>query len=174
MTDAQKELEARRQRLASLDDDLYDDGEDTPTRAPERTGTNWGMLIGILVAFAAIAFIVLDGLEAETYFYSVDQAVEKGDNIYGKHVRIKGVVETGTIDGTAGQLGHNFRISEQGVSMPVVYAKALPDTFQEGVEVVAHGKLDDNGTLHADEILVKCPSRYEGQPPTALDPQASL
>lgn len=172
MTDAQKDYEARRQRLASLDDeDLYDDA---PQPAPKRTGTNWGLLIGIVVAFAAIAFIVFDGLEAETYFFSVDQAVEKGEGIYGKHVRIKGVVEAGTIDGTAGVLGHSFKISEQGVSMPVVYSKALPDTFQEGVEVVAHGRLDDQGTLHADEILVKCPSRYEGQPPTALDPQASL
>lgn len=172
MTDTQKDYDARRQRLASLDDeDLYDD---TPQRAPERTGTNWTMLIGILVAAVAIAFIVFDGLEAETYFFSVDQAVEKGDGIYGKHVRIKGVVETGTIDGTAGVLGHRFKISEQGVSMPVVYGKALPDTFQEGVEVVAHGRLDEQGVLHADEILVKCPSRYEGQPPTALDPQASL
>ncbi|MBA2661915.1 MAG: cytochrome c maturation protein CcmE [Bradymonadaceae bacterium] len=154
----------------ALDDELLD-GPDRPSS--RREGPNWGMMIGLLVAMAAITFIVLDGLKAETYFFGVDQAVAQGSELVGKTVRIKGIVENGTIEGTPGLLGHRFRLSENGKSMQITYAKALPDTFQEGVEVVAQGRIDSSMTLNADEVLVKCPSRYEGQPPTALEPQAS-
>lgn len=151
---------------------MEDEGAPTPPQ-----GVNWGVLVALVVAMAAVSFLVFDGLKAETYFYTVDQAVARGPDLAGEHVRIKGVVETGSVEGTAGQLGHRFRISEQGKSLTVTFDKALPDTFKEGSEVVAHGEVNERLVLEADEVLVKCPSRYEGQPPTAtpegISPQAS-
>lgn len=146
------------------------------SREPASGGVNWGMMIGLLVAMVAVGFIVVDGLKSETYFYSVDEAVDRGDALVGKTVRVKGVVMAGTINGAPGELGYNFRIAEQGKSMRITYSRALPDTFQEGTEVVAQGRVDETLTLDADEVLVKCPSRYEGAPPTAHEgpgPQAA-
>ncbi|RDV39955.1 cytochrome c maturation protein CcmE [Bradymonadaceae bacterium TMQ3] len=158
---------------ADLLDEELDGYNDLPTSQAD--GPSWGLIIGVLVAIVAIAFLVLDGLEGETYFYEVDQAVAKGDDLIGKTVRVKGIVEPGSFEGVAGGIHNTFRISEQGVGMKVVYTRALPDTFQEDSEVVAQGVVDETLTLHADEVLVKCPSRYEGAPPTGaeLSPQAA-
>ena len=42
-------------------------------------------------------------------------------------------------------------------------------------DLVVQGTVNDDMTVEADEVLVKCPSRYEGNPPTAHEkPQASL
>ncbi|RAL24804.1 hypothetical protein DL240_00920 [Lujinxingia litoralis] len=161
---------------ADLDLDELDAREDLePGASSEADGPSWGLIAGVLIAIAAIGFLVFDGLQGETYFYEVDQAVAKGDDLIGKTVRIKGIVEPGSFEGEAGGIHNTFRVSEQGVGMKVVYKRALPDTFQEESEVVAQGRVDETLTLHADEVLVKCPSRYEGAPPTAteLSPQAA-
>lgn len=132
-------------------------------------------VVGIILVAAAIAFVVYDGLKSETYFYTVDQAVAQGTDLPGQRVRVKGVVEPGSIEGKDGELGRTFRIAENGKSLRVTYDKAMPDTFEESREVVVQGEVDDDMTIVADEVLVKCPSRYEGNPPTANEkPQASL
>lgn len=151
------------------DDDLFDDDLDLdlPTTSDSSGGPSWGFIIGALIAIVAVGFLVFDGLKAETYFFDVDEAVARSDKLVGELVRVRGTVEPGSYNGTDGSLDNRFRISEQGVSMTVTYQRALPDTFKEGTEVVAQGRLDEHFVLHADEVLVKCPSRYEGAPPTA-------
>lgn len=133
----------------------------------------WTVLAILLVA-AGIGFVVFDGLKSETYFYTVDQAVAQGPKLVGQHVRVKGTVEPGSVVGAAGELGRTFRIDENGKSIRVTYDKAMPDTFQENREVVVKGTVNDKMTVVADEVLVKCPSRYEAHPPTAERPRASL
>lgn len=132
-------------------------------------GFNWGLVIGLVVAATVIGFVVIDGMESETYFYTADQAVAQGPELVGQTVRIKGIVEPGTVIGKDGDLGRQFRVAEKGKSISVTYDKAMPDTFDENMEVVVSGTVNDKMVVVADEVLVKCPSRYEGNPPTASE-----
>jgi cytochrome c-type biogenesis protein CcmE len=147
-----------------LDADDLDELE--PNEESEGIG-NWPVVLAIVFAAALIGYVVMDGMESQTYFYEVDQAVAQGEDLVGQTVRIKGDVEPGSVVGEDGVLGRSFRIAHKGKSLDVRYEKALPDTFKDGVEVVVQGEVDDNYVLQADEVMVKCPSRYEGQPPTA-------
>jgi cytochrome c-type biogenesis protein CcmE len=114
-----------------------------------------------------VGYMLFDGFKSETYFYTVDQAVAQGPALPGQTIRVKGLVEPGSVVTEKGKLGTTFRVAEKGHSLAVSYDKALPDTFKEGMEVVVQGNVDSHYTLTADEVLVKCPSRYEGQAPTA-------
>ncbi len=145
-----------------LDDAAFSMEED------ESSGFRYGAVIGIVLAAILVGFMIFDGMEAQTYFYTVDEAVAQGDDLIGQTVRIKGTVEPGTIVGEDGELGRTFRVTEKGKSIKVTYNKAMPDTFDEDMEVVVQGKVDDDMVVVADEVLVKCPSRYEGAPPTAM------
>ena len=145
-----------------MDEELYLDSREEE----EDDGFNWNPIIGLVLVATALAFLFFDAFESETYFYSVDQAVAQGPEIVGKRVRVKGTVEPGSIIGNDGELGRVFRISESGKTMTVRYNKAMPDTFDESREVVVEGTVEDDLSVDAEEVLVKCPSRYEGQPPT--------
>jgi len=138
------------------------------------SGMRYAMVIGIIVAAAMIGFMIFDGMEAQTYFYTADEAVAQGSDLIGQTVRIKGVVEVGTVVGEAGKLGREFRVAEKGKSIKVSYDRAMPDTFKENAEVVVHGEVNDDLVLEADEVLVKCPSRYEGAPPTQGEHPAGI
>ena len=137
-------------------------------------GLAWWTVLGIVLVVLVVGVVIMDGFKSETYFYTVDQAVAQGTELPGQRIRVKGTVEPGSIIGNDGELGRAFRIAEGGKSIKVTYDKAMPDTFDEDMEVVVQGTVNDEMIVVADEVLVKCPSRYEGNPPTAHDQQASL
>lgn len=138
-------------------------------QAPEEDdeGLNWRLVLGVLVSAAVIGMLVVDGLGSETYFFTVDEALTHASSVEGQKIRVKGKVVDGSIESYDDRVGRSFTISAKGQTLRVEYDEAMPDTFKEGVQVVATGSLDSNQTLTAEEVLVKCPSRYEGKPPTA-------
>ncbi|GAC1356656.1 MAG: cytochrome c maturation protein CcmE [Herpetosiphon sp.] len=56
-----------------------------------------------------------------------------------------------------------------GELMTVVYAKAKPANFEEAQSIVATGRYATaDGQFHADQLLVKCPSKYQDQAQAAM------
>ncbi|MFZ1290295.1 MAG: cytochrome c maturation protein CcmE [Melioribacteraceae bacterium] len=49
-----------------------------------------------------------------------------------------------------------------GNEMKVIYNGTIPNNFESATSVVVTGKYK-NGYFHADDILTKCPSKYEEQ-----------
>ena len=158
----------------NLDYEDYEEYEGHPELTlsdDEPKGFRWGLALGVLVAAAIIGFMMMDGADSQTYFYTVDEAVALGPDLVGKTVRIKGTVEPGTVVGAPGTLARKFSVTEKGKSIKVSYDRAMPDTFDDNVEVVIQGTVNDDMVVEADEVMVKCPSRYEGAPPTATHPE---
>jgi len=52
-------------------------------------------------------------------------------------------------------------VEEGGDSMHVLYEGVKPGNFEEAIQIVAIGNYED-GTFHAEQLLVKCPSKYQG------------
>ncbi|MCB0750411.1 MAG: cytochrome c maturation protein CcmE [Ignavibacteriae bacterium] len=50
----------------------------------------------------------------------------------------------------------------KGTEMKVVYDGTIPNNFESATSVVVTGKYKD-GYFHANDILTKCPSKYEEQ-----------
>jgi len=48
-----------------------------------------------------------------------------------------------------------------GESMPVMFTGIVPDTFEDDAEVIVTGRLAANGTFEGQELVAKCPSKYE-------------
>jgi cytochrome c-type biogenesis protein CcmE len=64
----------------------------------------------------------------------------------------------------------NFQLIEEstGDSIHVVYHGVKPSTFEEAVSIVAVGRFDGQ-EFTAEQVLTKCPSKYEGQDPSQHD-----
>ena len=52
-------------------------------------------------------------------------------------------------------------VEEGGETMTVLYEGVKPGNFEEAVQIVAIGNYGD-GVFHAEQLLVKCPSKYQG------------
>ena len=45
--------------------------------------------------------------------------------------------------------------------MTVVYNGAKPDLLRDEAQAIMTGKLGEDGVFYADELLLKCPTKYE-------------
>ena len=52
-------------------------------------------------------------------------------------------------------------VEEDGDTMTVLYEGVKPGNFEEAVQIVAVGSYRE-GVFHAEQLLVKCPSKYQG------------
>ncbi|MEE9441365.1 MAG: cytochrome c maturation protein CcmE [candidate division Zixibacteria bacterium] len=50
---------------------------------------------------------------------------------------------------------------ESDFRLKVIYGGVVPGNFEQATSVVAKGRYD-NGVFVADQLLVKCPSKYQG------------
>ncbi len=96
----------------------------------------------------------------------------------GQHARVHGYVATGSIQRDVSAREVRFAVQNDpphaggapGPLLPVVFASLeTPDLFKDGAEVVVEGQLLSAGAgnrFHADKVMAKCPSKFEGMDPT--------
>ena len=116
---------------------------------------------GVLLA---MGFLVWAGLGREgglAYFVTVSE-FRKQHTATSAGVRVNGKVADGSIHRLPSGQDVSFVMTDGQTTLPVSYHGIIPDTFVEGADVVVKGSLDaQSGTFHADELLAKCPSKYE-------------
>lgn len=103
------------------------------------------------------------------YYKTVDEVMADPSAWIGKTLRVHGHVEAGSIaERIAGQrIERHFVVESRGARLTVEHTGPKPDTFRDLAEVVVKGKMvraGDGYRLRANELMAKCPSKYEGQP----------
>jgi len=81
-----------------------------------------------------------------------------------KTVQVIGVLVDGQsqVDAETGALQFSLREADTDERMDVVYTGGpKPGNFEQADKIVAVGKFDQ-GTFKASQLLVKCPSKYQG------------
>ena len=119
-------------------------------------------IIGGVLIVLAIVFLIYSGIQSNaTYFLTVDELYAKGEAQYNRPVRVSGKVVGETIAFNNRDLLLSFDItSETGETMPVVFNGPKPDQMRHDAEAILQGKYDGS-EFTAQELLLKCPSRYE-------------
>jgi cytochrome c-type biogenesis protein CcmE len=148
-------------------------------------------IIGGLAILGAVIFLGINAMKAGAeYFYTIDELYSQGQSVVGKPLRISGAVigdtiqydpETLTLTFTVAHIpADNQLLEEEGGlaealhaavtdstrnRLQVVYIGPKPDLLQDEAQAIMTGKLDENGVFQAEELLLKCPTRYEGAVP---------
>jgi cytochrome c-type biogenesis protein CcmE len=144
-------------------------------------------MLGGMLILAAVVYLIASSTQANAeYFMTVDELKEDGAAAVGKSLRLSGAVIGDTIQYDPQTLtltfeiahvtGDNKEIEAQGglaevlyvaVNDPtrqrvtVIYVGVKPDLLRNEAQAIMTGKLDENGIFHAEELLLKCPTRYE-------------
>jgi cytochrome c-type biogenesis protein CcmE len=112
---------------------------------------------------ASMAFLLYAAISQEggglSYYVTVDEFLSEPPE--GSNFRVKGKVKDGTIERMPSGMDVAFVMTEGGRDLSVSYHGIIPDTFVDGAEVVVEGDLGGDGRFVADNMLAKCPSKYE-------------
>jgi cytochrome c-type biogenesis protein CcmE len=130
----------------------------------------------LLLLLAAGALLVVAGyfvnraFQSNLMFYLTPAEIAAGGPRTKGTLRVGGMVQAGSMQrAAAGSLDVRFTLVDGDSTVPVTFHGVLPDLFAEGKGAIAQGKLDDNGTLKATEVLAKHDENY--MPPKAHPPK---
>jgi cytochrome c-type biogenesis protein CcmE len=136
---------------------------------------------------AAVVYLITSSTQANAeYFMTVDELKADGEAAYGKSLRLSGAVIGDTVQYDPQTLtltfeiahvtGDNKEIERQGglaealyqavidptrQRVKVVYVGPKPDLLRGEAQAIVTGKLNADGVFIAEELLLKCPTRYE-------------
>ena len=153
-------------------------------------------VIGGLLILGAVVFLIWTSTAANAeYFLTIDELDAKGSSILDKNLRVSGAVLGDSIQYDAQSLTLSFEVAhvpgdnaeletEGGLAealhqavmdpsrarMKVVFVGAKPDLLRNEAQAIMTGHLGNDGIFYADELLLKCPTRYE----EAVPKQAGL
>ena len=123
-----------------------------------------GKHIIIIVLIALSAGLAYDSIANYMNPYIPVSDITRNKTQYeGKSLQVIGVVKPGSLirsdDGSI-----SFTLKDDGGSILVTYRGVPPQNLeQEGNQVVVLGTLGTDGEIDSTQLLVKCPSKYEGE-----------
>ncbi len=153
-------------------------------------------VIGGILILGAVVFLIWSSTAANAeYFLTIDELNAKGSSIVDRNLRVSGAVIGDSIQYDAPNLKLSFEVAhvpadnaelatEGGLAdalhqavldpsrsrMKVVYVGPKPDLLRNEAQAIMTGHLAADGTFYAEELLLKCPTRYE----EAIPAQAGL
>jgi cytochrome c-type biogenesis protein CcmE len=144
-------------------------------------------ILGGLLILAAVVYLIFSSTQASAeFFLTVNEVKAQGQSVVGKNLRLSGAVVGDSIQYDANTLtlsfdvahvpGDNADIEAQGglakvlhaavidptrARVKVIYIGPKPDLLRDEAQAIMTGHMATDGIFHADELLLKCPTRYE-------------
>lgn len=155
---------------------------------------SWKFIIGGALILAAVVYLIFSSTKANAeYFMTVDELNARGSQAIGQNLRISGAVIGTTIQYDASTMNVGFEIAQvpgdtatvedQGglaavlhaavtdptrARLTVLYHGPKPDLLKDEAQAIMTGHLGEDGIFYADELLLKCPTKYEEAVPSQV------
>jgi cytochrome c-type biogenesis protein CcmE len=172
---------------------------DTARPRLKSSGGKMKFMIGGLLIIAAVVYLIVSSLQSSgQYFLTVQELQAKGSAMLGRDVRVSGAVMGDTIQydpktltlrftvanvpgdqkvidqqGGLAAVLHQAVINPKAEHLQVVYVGVKPDLLRNEAQAIMTGKLGQDGTFTASELLLKCPTKYQDAVPNQVDNSSS-
>jgi len=119
------------------------------------------VLGGIVVAVVIGVLIITSFSGSTSEYLSVAEVKALGPD-QARDSRVAGEIVPNSVDWSTRDLHLTFAIEDDTGNLDISYHGPQPDMLVDAVEAVVVGKYDpDSQVFEAEELLMKCPSKYE-------------
>ena len=118
------------------------------------------ILIGLATLSTAVALVMTAFEDNIVYFHSPTDIATRTDLQKDRRLRLGGLVKQGSWQKESDGLTHKFFVTDTAHDIRVAYKGIMPDLFREGQGVVMEGRLQQDGSFRADEVLAKHDENY--------------
>lgn len=165
--------------------------ETTGDRSQGRTK----FLIGGLLIVAAVVYLIASSTQATAQYYlTIDELNARADTVSDRDIKISGAVDGESIEYESSSLTLRFtivnvpadldeieaagglaKVLADAVNDPtasrlqVEYIGPMPDLLRHEAQAIVTGRVRADSVFEADELLLKCPTRYEEAVPLQSD-----
>jgi cytochrome c-type biogenesis protein CcmE len=135
---------------------------------PEVGGLSPAVKIGVVLVMlaAAVGFLFFGSQATDAFVYCklVSEVMAQPGEYAGRQLRVEGELEQGSVRFREKPCEWRFVLGSSGQQMPVRFPQCVvPDTFRDGqgLSVTVQGTLQDEGWFLANQVIPRCPSKYE-------------
>lgn len=154
-------------------------------------------IIGGLLILAAVVYLIFSSTQqAAEYFLTVDEITAQGNSVIDRNLRLSGAVLGDTIQydpqtltltfevahvpgdnaeiealGGLAEVLHSAVIDPTRSRIKVIYVGPMPDLLRNEAQAIMTGHLGTDGIFYAEELLLKCPTKYEEAVPEQVSTQ---
>jgi cytochrome c-type biogenesis protein CcmE len=154
---------------------------------PRSSGGRLKFLIGGGLILLAVVYLIVSSTQASgQYFLTVQELQARAPTLGDRSVRVSGAVIGNSIhydakslvltftlanvpadmnevnrEGGLAAVLHAAVLNPQAARMQVLYVGPDPDLMRDEAQAIVTGRLAADGVFHADELLLKCPTRYQ-------------
>lgn len=146
-------------------------------------------IVGGALIFIAVVLLVITSIKGNAQYYLTIDELKSSPDKWGQAVRISGVVlgDTIALDPKSDQISfqvvnipgdmktiedmggiaavlHQAATDPTAVPLTVLYHGVKPDLLKDEAQAIMTGKMQSDGSFLADELLLKCPSKYQEAP----------
>lgn len=144
-------------------------------------------IIGGLLIVAAVFYLIFTSTRASAqYFLTIEELNARGADVVGESIRLSGAVigesivynpqnlvleftvahipgDNAEIDANGGLAAvlHQAVVDPSRPRVRVVYNDVKPDLLRDEAQAIMTGTLGEDGVFYADDLLLKCPTKYE-------------
>ena len=148
------------------------------------------IVAGLLIVAAVVYLIISSTGTTAQYFLTVEELIAMGDDALNRNITVSGAVLGDTIDydamgprvtftivqvpgdpkeverlGGLAQVLHDATQNANADRLEIVYNSVKPDLLQNEAQAIVRGEMGEDGKFYADDLLLKCPTRYEEEVP---------
>jgi len=132
-----------------------------------------GVIIAVFLVWGAAAFI-----NTTIQYVSLREAAQSARTVQvmreaaqsARTVQVMGKIDFDRVNYNTDESRLEFEVYDAEADdmlsadrLPVFYYGIVPGNFDQATSVVLKGKPDDDGRFVAEQMLVKCPSKYQGE-----------
>ena len=120
---------------------------------------------GAIILIAVVALVVQSISSTSAYYMTVAELNEEAASLMGQKIRVSGAIVQESEDWDAPNLMLRFNMTDEtGEEVLVSFHGSRPSNFSRATEAIVEGEMLPDGSFKADNLLLKCPSRYEEAP----------
>ena len=119
-------------------------------------------LIGGVVVAVVIGVLIVTSFSGSTSDYLKVAEIKSLGPEQTRNSRVSGEIVPNSVDWNTRELHLTFAIQDETGQLAISYHGPQPDMLVDAVEAVVVGKYDPaDQVFEAEELLMKCPSKYE-------------
>ncbi len=125
----------------------------------------WKFAALVVIIVGSLAWLAAGGInDTKTYYKTVAELSQMGPKAQGKRLRVGGDIQPGSIVRKGRAV--SFVLRQDQLTLKVVYEgnEPLPDTFRDGAQALAEGRMGSDSVFQASQVQAKCASKYEAKP----------
>jgi cytochrome c-type biogenesis protein CcmE len=144
---------------------------------------------GVLIVIAVVLIIISATKNVAEFYLTIEELFDSTDQYTGKNLRVSGAVigesilynsDTELLHFTIAHIPADDALKQEGdleralhdavnnptaIRMDVIYDGPKPEMLRNESQAILTGTLREDGVFVAEELLLKCPSKYEEATP---------